>query len=197
MLLHTSDLDTLKQGEALGALVKARNSGKFRFIDYSGDNEAVAYAAGHDDVDVIETLISICDHAHIENVLPLAIKKNVGLLAKRLIANSAWTDPSVSHGIYVGCAKPYSQRLAGMGISSEDLGFFGDTGAARPEIALQFTLAQAGVSTMVVGITKLTNVQRNLEISAKGPLPADAVIQIRNAFKCAEADSGEPWAANS
>ena len=70
MLLHTCDLDTLKQGEALGALVKARDAGKCRFIGYSGDNDAVAYAAGHDDVDVIETSINICDQANIENVLP-------------------------------------------------------------------------------------------------------------------------------
>ena len=42
MLLHSCDLGTLKQGEALGALVKAREAGKIRFAGYSGDNEAAA-----------------------------------------------------------------------------------------------------------------------------------------------------------
>ena len=100
-------------------------------------------------------------------------------------------------GIYVDYAKPYSQRLAGMRISPEDLGFSGDPGAAWSEIALRFTLAQAGVSTAIVGTTKPANVQRNLEIAAKGPLPEDAVTKLRAAFQRAEADSGETWAANS
>jgi len=197
MLLHTCDLDTLKQGEALGALVEARKAGKCRFIGYSGDNEAAAYAAGHDDVDVIETSVNICDQANIGNVLPLARKNNVGVLAKRPIANAAWTDPSARRGIYVDYAKAYSQRLVGMGISPEDLGFSGDSDAAWSEIALRFTLAQAGISTAIVGTTKASNVKRNLEIASKGPLPEDAVTKLHTAFQRAEAASGETWTANS
>jgi aryl-alcohol dehydrogenase-like predicted oxidoreductase len=53
MLLHTCDLETLKRGEAVGALVKARDAGKIRFLGYAGDNEAAAFAAGLDDVAVI------------------------------------------------------------------------------------------------------------------------------------------------
>src|SRR5215210_2916911 len=44
MLLHTCDKSVLEKGEALGALVAAREAGKIRFVGYSGDNEAVAYA---------------------------------------------------------------------------------------------------------------------------------------------------------
>src|SRR2546421_107408 len=35
MLLHSCDLETLKNGEALGALVEARDAGKIRFVGYS------------------------------------------------------------------------------------------------------------------------------------------------------------------
>src|SRR5215208_3463793 len=55
MLLHSCDLKTLQLGHALDALVRARDAGKVRFIGYSGDNEAAAYAAGLEDVAVIET----------------------------------------------------------------------------------------------------------------------------------------------
>src|SRR5947207_1429600 len=44
MLLHSCDLKTLQKGEALGALVEARNAGKIRFAGYSGDNDAAAWA---------------------------------------------------------------------------------------------------------------------------------------------------------
>lgn len=197
MLLHTCDLETLQKGEALGALVKARDAGKCRFIGYSGDNEAVTYAAALDDIDVIETSVNMCDQANIDNVLPVAKRNNVGVLAKRPIANAAWTDPSARRGIYVDYAMTYSERLAHMGITPGDLGFSGDPGAAWPEIALRFTLAQTGVSTAIVGTTNPSNVKRNVEIASKGPLPQDAVAELRAAFQGAEAASGEAWVAHS
>ncbi|MBS38932.1 MAG: aldo/keto reductase [Thiotrichales bacterium] len=193
MLLHTCDLETLKQGEALNALVAARDAGKCRFIGYSGDNEAVAFAVEHEAVDVVEMSVNICDQANIVNVFPNIRRRNIGVLAKRPIANAAWTDPAVRRGIYVNYAMNYSDRLATMGIQPTDLGFAEPAELAWPEIALRFTLAHSEVSTAIVGTTDPANVQRNLEIAAKGPLPEDVVHQLRNAFQLAEAEAGEDW----
>lgn len=197
MLLHTCNLETLKNGEALGALVAARASGKCRFIGFSGDNEAAAFAAGHADVDVIETSVNICDQANIDKVLPIVQANGIGVLAKRPIANAAWTDPSARRGIHVNYAMTYSGRLEAMGISPADLGFEGDPGAAWSEIALRFTLSQPGVGTAIVGTTNPANVARNIAIASKGPLPNDVITKLRDAFRHAEAASGETWAAQS
>ena len=197
MLLHSCDLETLKEGEALGALVKARDAGKVRFVGYSGDNEAAAHAAGLDEVAVIETSVSICDQANIENVLPRARRNNVGVLAKRPIANAAWTDASERRGIYVDYAKAYAGRLAEMAIAPADLGFPGEIGAAWSEIALRFTFSQPGVATAIVGTTKMSNVERNLDALSKGVLPEDVVAALRAAFRRAEAAAGEPWPART
>jgi aryl-alcohol dehydrogenase-like predicted oxidoreductase len=70
MLLHSCGLEVLKKGEAIGALIKARDAGKVRFPGYSGDNEAAAYAATMPQIAVIETSINICDQANIDHVLP-------------------------------------------------------------------------------------------------------------------------------
>ena len=56
MLLHSCDLEVLQEGAALGALVKAREAGKVRFVGYSGDNEAAVHAAGLDEVAVNRNL---------------------------------------------------------------------------------------------------------------------------------------------
>jgi aryl-alcohol dehydrogenase-like predicted oxidoreductase len=197
MLLHSCDLETLKEGEALGALVKARDAGKVRFVSYSGDNEAALYAVGLDEVAVLETSVSICDQANIEAVLPLARRNNVGVLAKRPIANAAWKDASEHRGIYVDYTKTYAERLAKMAITPADLGFPGEVGTAWSEIALRFTLSQPGVTTAIVGTTKTSSVERNLETLSKGVLPENVVAELRRAFQGAEAAAGEPWPAQT
>jgi len=190
VLLHSCDLETLQRGEAVGALVKAREAGKIRFAGYSGDNAAAAYAVGLDDIAVLETSVNICDQANIDTVLPEAQKNNVGVLAKRPIANAAWRAASEQRGMYVDYTRTYAGRLEAMAVTPADLGFADE---AWPEIALRFTLSQPGVTTAIVGTTRAANVDRNLAVAAKGALPEEALRQLRAAFQRAEAAAGEAW----
>jgi len=190
MLLHSCELEVLQQGEALGALIKARDAGKLRFVGYSGDNEAAVHAAGIEDVAVIETSVNICDQANIDTLLPLAQQNNIGILAKRPIANAAWRDASEQRGMYANYAQTYHERLGKMAITPTDLGFPDD---AWPEVALRFTLSQPAVTTAIVGTTKLSNVDRNLDVLSKGPLPESGIAALRAAFQHAETAAGEPW----
>ena len=144
---------------------------------------------------VIETSVSICDQANIDTVLPETRRNNVGVLAKRPIANAAWKDASDQRGIYVDYAKTYAERLAKMAITPADLGFPGEGGAAWSEIALRFTLSQPGVTTAIVGTTKTSNVERNFETVSKGALADNVVADLRQAFQRAEAAAGAPWLA--
>lgn len=190
MLLHSCELEVLQQGEALGALITARDAGKLRFVGYSGDNEAAVHAAGIEDVAVIETSVNICDQANIDTLLPLAQQNNIGILAKRPIANAAWRDASEQRGMYANYAQTYHERLGKMAITPTDLGFPDD---AWPEVALRFTISQPAVTTAIVGTTKLTNVDRNLDVLSKGPLPESGIAALRAAFQHAETAAGEPW----
>jgi aryl-alcohol dehydrogenase-like predicted oxidoreductase len=191
LLLHSCDEPTLRKGEALGALVKARKAGKVKFIGYSGDNQAAAYAATLADVAVIETSISIADQANIDMVLPPARKHDVGILVKRPIANAAWKKANEQPGFYGGYAQPYSDRLAKMNLDLASLGFSGPSESAWPEMAIRFTLSQAGAGCAIIGTTDPEHVQRNLEFAGKGPLPQDAVQKICAAFRAAQ--DGESW----
>ncbi len=193
MLLHTCDLDVLADGEAVDALVRAREAGKIRFAGYSGDNEAAVHAAGLEPIAVIETSINICDQANIDTVLAETRRRDIGVLAKRPIANAAWKGAAGQRGMYKSYAETYAGRLAKMAITPDELGFAGSADQAWPEIALRFTLAQPGLGTAIVGTTKAAHVERNLAAAALGPLPADAVDRIRAAFRQAEAAAGETW----
>lgn len=193
MLLHSCDLQTLQEGEALGALAKAREAGKIRHAGYSGDNEAVAWAAAQPGVAVIEMSINIVDQKNIDTVLPVCRKHNVGVLAKRPVANGAWKDLGVQRGVYKDYAKDYTRRLAAMKVTPMELGYMGHAEVEWPEIALKFTLAQPGVHTAIVGTTSVNSARMNVQAVAKNPLREQVVQRLRDAFREAEAASGEEW----
>jgi len=195
MLLHSCSLATFERGEAIGALAKAREAGKIRFAGYSGDNEAVAVAAAHPEVAVVETSINITDQANIAGLLPVARQNNVGVIAKRPIANAAWKELSEQPGFYSDYAKTYHERFKAMGLSLEDLGV--DDGEDWASVALRFTLSQPGVHTAIIGTTNPDNARRNLEVSERGPLSDDALQKIAEAFARAEKESGENWEAQT
>ena len=193
MLLHSCPLEILERGEALEALRRARDAGKIGFLGYSGDNEAATYAANQPDVAVIETSISIADQRNIDGVLQVARERNLGVLAKRPIANAAWKEPEQQPGFYADYASTYHSRLAAMAVTPADLGYAGDPATAWAEIALRFTLAQPGMHTAIVGTTNPAHVKANIAAAEKGPLPEHQVATLRAAFAAAQSAAGEAW----
>jgi aryl-alcohol dehydrogenase-like predicted oxidoreductase len=188
MLLHSCDLATLKKGEALAALVKARDAGKVRFVGYSGDNDAAAFAAALPDIAVIETSINIVDQINIDKVLPVARTNRVGVIIKRPIANAAWKPLSDQKGMYASYAKIYTDRFAKLGLSISDLGFTGDPAIEWPRVALRFALSFPDAHVAIVGTTRPENAAANLRFAAEGPLPESVVAKIRDAFRKADPD---------
>jgi aryl-alcohol dehydrogenase-like predicted oxidoreductase len=191
MLLHTCEETVLRQGEALGALVKARSAGKVRFVGFSGDNQAVAHAATIPDVDVIETSINIADQVNIDTVLPEARKHDVGVLAKRPVANAAWKKMEDQPGFYGKYAQDYKDRLGKMKLNPAELGITTAPELAWPELAIRFAISQPGVHSAIIGTRNPQNTRRNIEFAKKGPLPNEVVKKIRDAFKTAR--DGENW----
>lgn len=191
MLLHSCSHEVLTKGEALEALVAARDAGKIKFVGYSGDNETAAYAAGLEDVAVIETSVNIVDQRNIDIVLPVCVQNNVGVIAKRPVANAAWKDLAQMQGLYKSYAKVYTERFAKIGLKLEDFGFTGEPNAAWAEIALRFTLAQPGVHCAIVGTTNVKNFEANVAVERKGGLVPGAVRKLRQAF--IQADSKGEW----
>ncbi len=186
MLLHSCDEKVLRQGDALGALLAARDAGKIKFAGYSGDNAAAAYAAAHPQIAVIETSINIVDQANIDLVLPIAQAHRKGVLAKRPIANAAWKDIEDQRGLYKSYAKTYHDRLRQMSLDPGKLGFTGPN--AWPELAMRFTLSQPGVHSAIIGTTNPDNAYKNIAIAEQGPLSPDVVAKVREAFRNADPD---------
>jgi aryl-alcohol dehydrogenase-like predicted oxidoreductase len=191
MLLHSCDLEKLRNSGCLEEVVAARDAGKVRWAGYSGDNEAAAWAARHPDIAVIQTSVGLCDQRNIDEVLPAAREHDVGIMAKRPISNAAWKALEDQYEKYRNYERPYRERFAAMGLDLEAVREACGEPLEWPEIALRFTLTIDGVHTAIVGTTRPQSVDANLATVSRGPLPAAAVDLIRSAWAAAE--PAERW----
>lgn len=189
MLLHSCSRDVIDRGEAMDAIIRAREAGKVRFAGYSGDNETAAYAATLPDIRVLQVSVNFCDQMNIDSVLPVAREHGVGVMAKRPIANAAWKPTEEQYEGYRNYYAPYRERFETMDLSLEELAGTGETNWAG--LALRFTLSHPEVSTAIIGSTNPRHIEANVEAAARGPLDDEAVQLIRGAFTAARA--GRDW----
>jgi aryl-alcohol dehydrogenase-like predicted oxidoreductase len=179
--LHSCSLDELKKGECIEALEQAKKEGKTRYIGYSGDSKAARYAVECGRFDSLQTSVNIVDQECVELTLPLAQEKNMGVIAKRPIANAVWRYDAKPDNEYV---VEYWRRL-------QALKYDFMTGDARkkdgPEgpaaIAMRFTAMQPGVDVLIVGTSKPARWKQNADLMRAGPLSSDLAQSIRSRWK--------------
>jgi aryl-alcohol dehydrogenase-like predicted oxidoreductase len=179
--LHSCTLETLKKGDAIAALRTARDRGLTRYVGYSGDGEVARWALESGAFDTLQTSVSIADQEAIDLLLPLARKKNVGVIVKRPIANAAWRTGKKPESAY---HHVYWERL-------EKLKFdFVAPGSEKSvATALRFTLFQPGVTTAIVGTTKPERWKENAALLEAGPLAAKDQEQIRARWRAVASPS--------
>ena len=174
--LHSCSESDLRKGEAIKALQTARERGYTRYIGYSGDSRAAHFAVECGAFDALQTSISIADQEAIELVVPLAHKKQMGVIAKRPIANAAW---KTGHKPIQGYHHEYWERLRKLNYE-----FLRNADLERTiGIALRFTLSVPGVHTAIVGTKKPERWQENSKLLEAGPLSEAEFHAIRHRWE--------------
>jgi hypothetical protein len=169
--LHSCGTDVLEKGEAIDALQTARDAGHARYIGYSGDGQDALFAVRTGAFDTLQTSISIADQEAIDLTLPVARERQMGVIAKRPVANAVWRHgskpPDSYHHVYWDRIRTLDYDFL-QGELSRSIG-----------AALRFTLSQPGVHAAIVGTTKPGRWAENAKWVEAGPLPADEIEKIR------------------
>jgi len=170
--IHSCSEDTLRRGEVIEVLQRARRAGKVRHIGYSGDAKAALYAVRCGHFEALQISINIADQEALDVTVPLARQQGMGVIAKRPIANALWRVPRPENRYY----QPYWDRLQVLRYD------FLQDGRAL-EIALRFPMSASGVHTMIVGTTNPAHFRQNMEFTNASSLDEGQFKAIRSRWK--------------
>jgi len=173
--LHSSSEAELRKGEAIEALQVARDRGYVRYIGYSGDSQAARFAVESGAFDTLQASINIADQEAIDLTLPLAREKQMGVIAKRPIANAAW---KTGHRPIDSYHHEYWQRLRKLNYD-----FLHDDLKKSISTALRFTLSLPGVHTAIVGTKRPERWEQNARLLEEGPLKEATFQKIRERWE--------------
>jgi len=177
--LHSCPTEVLERGDVVTALHDAKRAGKLRSAAYSGDNEALAWAAASGQFDSLQLSWNLCDQ-RAAAVIERAHAAGMGVIAKRPLANAPWRfdDRPVGHE-----AELYWGRWKELDL---------DPGALPwDELAARFAAHFPGVSSAIVGTRQIPHLCHNTELVARGALPPALVTAVRARFEAA----GASWPA--
>ena len=175
LFLHSCSEETLQKTEVLEVLHRARKSGKVRFLGYSGERPAALHAIQSGHFEALQLSINIADQDGIDTVLPLAIRKGMGVIAKRPLANCLWKSALRPDPVLYPHHQVYWERFRELRYD-----FLLNDRAA--EIGLRFTLSVPGAHTAIAGTTNPEHLLENARYAAEGPLPAAQFEAIRSTW---------------
>jgi aryl-alcohol dehydrogenase-like predicted oxidoreductase len=173
VLLHSCDRETLEEGEAVEAVLAAREAGRTRWIGYSGDGEALEHAVGLGVFDCVEASYSLLDQAN-RATIERAAAAGLGVLLKRPLANRVPGRTSPPDDEY---AAEYWPRWEALRLTPKDVG-----GVPWAEASLRFAAFAEGVTCALVGSGSLAHMESNVAAVNAGPLPPDVVAHLEVLF---------------
>lgn len=170
--LHSCSLEFLERGEVIEALEEAKKAGKTRYIGYSGDSDAALFAIRTGRFDALQISVSMADQESIERVLPEAVSRRMGVIAKRPIGNAVWglaEQPSNDYHV------EYWKRFREL-----DYQELKTDRSAAVGLAMKFCLTASGVHTAIVGTQKPGRYTENVRMLEAGTtLDSKTFEQIR------------------
>lgn len=183
--LHVWNPEWITRDEWKRALEDIKKSGKAQAVgisinDHQPDTALEIIETGL--IDTVQVIYNIFDQAPETNLFPLAVKRDVGVIARCPLDEGALTGKIDQYtqfeptdfraGYFKGDRK--KQVAEHVAAIEHDLHI---QNGAMPEVALRFCLSSPAVSAVIPGMRTRANVDFNCSVPGKGPLP-DKVLAI-------------------
>jgi aryl-alcohol dehydrogenase-like predicted oxidoreductase len=173
--LHSCSVEVLERGEVIQALLDARRAGKTRYIGYSGNLKGARWAIDSGTFDTVQITLNLVDQWARWDVLPRAKAAEIGVIAKRPIANAAWGGSASPDPV----RKEYRQKAQAM----IDMGPIPQAPEDPILLALGFVLAHPEIDTAIVGTASPAHMEANIAlVENELPIPSEVVRELHRRF---------------
>ena len=187
--LHGCSVNVLQAGEATESLKQARQSGKIRYLGYSGSGDRVRYALKSDEFDVVQLTLNVFEQNAVDELLPLTQARDIGVIVKRPIGNAVWRFTERPdwewYAEYWDLIEPLDYQF----FKSDSRNDPGPAGAGG--MALRFVTSTPGVHTAIVGTTSPGRWSQNNSNVSAGPLSEKQYETIRESWRALPRDRRE------
>ncbi len=180
--LHVWSPDWIERDEWRRALEDIKTQGKARFVGISINDhqpETALEIINTGLIDTVQVIYNIFDQSPEQNLFPLCIEKNIGVLARVPLDEGGLTGAITEQTQFAagdfradyfrGDRK--QQIIEHVAALEQDLAVVPGT---LPERALRYCLSHPAVTTVIPGMRKVRTVESSTSVSDLGPLP-DAV----------------------
>ena len=161
--VHSASTLILARGDVVDCVDRLRLAGKVRYVGATVYTIQEALAALEDPrIDVLQVAYSLLDPSMADQVIPLAVRRGVGIIARSVLHRGVLTAKGAQ-------GSPDERRLHAHTSNYDFL--FDDTTTTLPQVAVRFVLSNDGVSCALLGMDTLAQVEENLTALPQAPYP--------------------------
>jgi aryl-alcohol dehydrogenase-like predicted oxidoreductase len=184
--LHVWQDAFLGQGDWQDAFDRLKQAGKVRFVGISindHDPGSALRAAASGIFDTVQVIYNIFDPTPAEELFPLCLKHEVGVLARVPLDEGGLTgaitpDASFAEGDFRNRYFKGDRKRQVFERAQAPAALLGEEAASLPELALRFCLSHPAVSTVIPGMRSVRNVERNAALSDGRRLSPGLLAQL-------------------
>ena len=179
--LHAHDISAPPPDEVIQAVLDAKESGKTRFLGYSGENEDAEWAVQSGIFDTLQTCFSLLDQRARYRLFDQARSRGVGIIAKKPIGNSTWGKAAGADGD--AQLSRSNRELLRRAPAMFEMGPIDGAPQDPVVLALGFVLAHEDVHTAIVGTRSPEHMLTNIAaVDTVLPIAEGVVAELRRRF---------------
>ena len=172
MQIHNTTPQCLQREDVLLSLEDARRQGKVRFLGASAYGETMPFEVmKRDAFQALQVPFNLLDQGLADRVFPRAARENIGIVVRSVFLKGALTTQ-------IGNVLP--QKLVPLHERAlEALKLLGEERSKLAQVALRFCLSFSAISTLLMGVRSIAELESNLATVELGPFPPDVVEELR------------------